>query len=416
MGSDREAKQVAGGTVIHVDLDAFFVSVEQVLNPELRGKPVVVGGRPGGRGVVAAASYEARAFGLHSAMPLKTAYRLCPQAIFIEGSFSRYRDASRNFMAILADFSPFIEPMGLDEAYLDVTGFESIHGSIPNMARAIKTRIKDELELGASVGIAPSKVVAKVASELSKPDGLIEVKKGGEASFLAPLPVAELPGVGKKAERILKGLGINTVGELSEAPLAVLKSHFGASGDVLHRHAKGIDGRKVEPPPAAKSISRETTFKEDSRDRTWLKATLRYLSERVGADLRKSGKRARCITLKLRYADFATITRSHTLEQTADSDRAIFETGVGLLERALIAEKRPVRLIGIGVSNLVESGRQLDMLDSRDQRLEQLNKTVDRIRRRYGFTAIQTGRTLPLKEIFSADEKGYTLNTPGLSR
>ena len=204
-------RSMANRTVMHVDLDAFFVSVEQVFNPELRGKPVVVGGRPGGRGVVAAASYEARAFGLHSGMPLKIASRLCPQAIFIEGSFSKYRDASRRFMAILADFSPFLEPMGLDEAYLDVTGFESIYGSIRQMAVEIKRRVRDELGLCASVGIASSKVVAKVASDLSKPDGLLEVARGQESSFLAPLAVDKLPGVGKQTERVLRGLGIATI-------------------------------------------------------------------------------------------------------------------------------------------------------------------------------------------------------------
>jgi DNA polymerase-4 len=401
---------------MHVDLDAFFVSVEQALNPELRGKPVVVGGRPGGRGVVAAASYEARAFGLHSAMPLKTASRLCPQAIFIEGSFPKYRDASQRFMAILADFSPFLESVGLDEAYLDVTGFESIYGSVRQMAIAIKQRIKDELGLCASVGIASCKVVAKVASELSKPDGLLEVAGGEERSFLAPLPVAKLPGVGKKTERILRDLGINTIGELSAMPLDVLKSHFGASGEVLHRFANGIDDRKVEPPSTARSISRETTFDKDTKDRSLLKATLRYLSERVGADLRRQGKQARCITLKLRYADFATITRSHTLPQTIDSDQTIFDTGAKLLNRELSPEKQPVRLIGVGVSNLIESGRQLDMLDSSTQRLEQLDKAIDRIRSKYGFTAIQTGRTLLLKDLFPETEKGYTLHTPSLSR
>ncbi len=198
--------------IMHIDLDAFFVSVEQTLNPELRGKPVVVGGRPDRRGVVASASYEARAFGLHAGMPLITARRLCPQAIFIEGSFTKYREASQRFMAILADFSPYLEPMGLDEAYLDVTGFESIHGSIRQMAVATKQRIKEELGLSASIGIASSKVVAKIAAELSKPDGLLEVAAGEERSFLAPLPVAKLPGIGKKAERILNGLGINTIG------------------------------------------------------------------------------------------------------------------------------------------------------------------------------------------------------------
>ncbi len=403
-------------TIMHVDLDAFFVSVEQVLNPELQGKPVVVGGRRGGRGVVAAASYEARAFGLHSAMPLKTASRLCPQAIFIEGNFHRYREASKKFMAILADFSPFLEPVGLDEAYLDVTGFESIYSSIHQMAVAIKERIKDELGLCASVGIASCKVVAKVASELSKPDGLLEVARGEERSFLSPLPVARLPGIGKKAEKTLQGLDIATIGKLAVTPLDVLKSHFGASGEVLHRSASGIDDRKVEPPGAAKSISRETTFSKDTRNRSFLKATLRYLGEKVGADLRRQGRQARCVTLKLRYADFTTITRSHTLQQTIDSDETIFHTGARLLDRALSLEKQPVRLIGIGASSLVESGGQLAMLDSEAQRLAQLNKAIDRIRQKYGFTAIQTGRTLLLKDIFPEDEKGYTLHTPSLSK
>ena len=401
---------------MHIDLDAFFVSVEQVLNPELKGKPVVVGGRPDRRGVVASASYEARAFGLHAGMPLSTASRLCPQATFIEGSFSKYRDASQKFMAILADFSPFIEPVGLDEAYLDATGFESIYGSIHQMAVAIKQRIKDELGLCASVGMASCKVVAKVASELSKPDGLLEVAAGEETSFLAPLPVARLPGIGKKTERILRGLGINTIGNLSVTPLNTLKSHFGASGELLYRLANGIDDRKVEPPGAAKSISRETTFGKDTKDRSLLQATLRYLSERVGADLRQRGKQARCITLKLRYADFTSITRSQTLGQTIDTDQIIFDTGGKLLKEALLAEKQPVRLIGIGVSNLAEPGGQLDMLDPSAQRVEQLNRAIDRIRKKYGFSAIQTGRTLRLKDIFPDDKDGYTLQTPSLSR
>ncbi len=416
MGETGKIKHRANTTIMHLDLDAFFVSVEQVLNPELRGKPVVVGGKPGGRGVVAAASYEARAFGLHSAMPLKTASRLCPQAIFIEGSFTKYRDASQKFMAILADFSPFLEPMGLDEAYLDVTGFESIYGSIRQMAIAMKQRVRNELGLCASVGIANCKVVAKVASDLSKPDGLLEVVRREERSFLAPLPIAKLPGVGKKTEQILKGLGINTIGELAITPLSVLKSHFGASGEVLHRSANGIDDRKVELPGAAKSISRETTFAKDTKDHSLLKATLRYLSERVGADLRQRGKQTRCITLKLRYADFTTITRSHTLPQTTDSDQVVFNTGVKLLSRAVSLEKQPVRLIGIGVSNLMESSRQVAMLDSSAQRQEQLNKAIDRIRHKYGFTAIQTGQTLPLKDLFPETDKGYTLHTPSLSR
>ncbi|MDP6501345.1 MAG: DNA polymerase IV [Dehalococcoidales bacterium] len=407
---------MADTSIIHIDLDAFFVSVEQVFNPELKGKPVVVGGKPGGRGVVAAASYEARAFGLHSAMPLKTASRLCPHAIFIEGSFPRYREASKKFMAILADFTPFLEPGGLDEAYLDVTGFESLHDSIHRMAVSIRQRIQDELGLCASVGIASGKIIAKVASELSKPDGLIEVARGEEQAFLAPLGVGKLPGVGKKAERTLELLGIDTIGKLSVTPVAILKRHLGVSGEGLHRSANGIDDRKVETSGAAKSISRETTFGKDTRNRVYLKATLRYLGERVGADLRRQGKQARSINLKLRYADFTTLTRSHTPPQATDGDLMIFQTGLKLLDKALAAEKQPVRLIGIGVSNLVEAGGQLAMLDSSAQRQVQLHKTIDRIRQKYGFTSIQTGQTLLLKDLYSEKNKDYNLHTPSLSR
>ncbi len=403
-------------TIMHIDLDAFFVAVEQAEKPKLKGKPVVVGGRPDRRGVVASASYEARSFGIHAGMPLATAYRLCPQAIFIEGGFPKYRDASQKFMAILADFTPFLEPIGIDEAYLDVTGFESIYGSIHQMALAIKQRIKEELGICASAGAASCKVVAKIASDLSKPDGLLEIANRDERSFLAPLPIAKLPGIGKKAERILRSLGINTIGKLSATPLSTLKSHFGTSGELLRSYASGIDDRKVELPGAAKSISRETTFGKDTRDRSLVKATLCYLGERVGSNLRQQGKQARCVTLKLRYADFTTITRSQTLTQASDTDRTISDIGLKLLSKALAQEKQPIRLIGIGVSNLTEPARQLDMLDSSAQRLEKLNKTIDRIRKKYGFTAIQTGRTLLLKDIFPETERGYTLHTPSLSR
>ena len=401
--------------IMHIDLDAFFVSVEQVESPELKGKPVVVGGRPDRRGVVAAASYEARVFGLHAGMPLAPAYRLCPQATFIEGSFPKYRRASQKFMAILADFSPYLEPVGLDEAYLDATGFESIYGSIRKMAVNIKQRIEDDLGLHASVGIASGKVVAKVASELSKPDGLLEVAPENECSFLAPLPVARLPGIGRISERILNSLGIHTIGQIATLPSDTLKHHFGTIGELMHRHANGIDDRPVEPPSAAKSISRETTFGTDTKDLSLLKSTLSYLSERVASQLRQRGKQARCITLKLRYADFTTITRNHTLTQATDIDQTIYKTGFQLLKWALSQQKQPIRLIGIGVSNLV-SGKQLDMLDASTQRLEQLDRAIDRIRKKYGFTAIQTGRTLPLKDIFPPEDGGCTLHTPSLSR
>ena len=385
--------------IMHIDLDAFFVSVEQVLAPELKGKPVVVGGRPDRRGVVSAASYEARTFGLHSGMPLITASRLCPQAIFIEGNFTRYREASKKFMAILADFTPCLEPAGLDEAYLDVSGFESIHGSIAEMAESIRKRVRDELDLCASVGIAGCKIVAKVASDAAKPDGVLEVLPGGEKDFLAPLPIADLPGIGKKSQAALKSMSILTIGQLAALPSDTLKSRFGVGGLVMHKHANGIDGSRVEAPGEARSISRETTFGTDTRDVKFLEATLQYLGEKVGGSLRRHGKRARCVSLKLRYEDFTTVTRQQTVSTATDSDRTIFDTGVQLLRKELAAGRQPVRLIGIGVSGLVD-GQQLNMLDKSQARQEKLNRAVDGIRLKYGFQAIKTGRTLPLKDMF----------------
>jgi DNA polymerase-4 len=402
--------------IFHIDLDAFFVSVEQVFNPALRGKPVVVGGDPNGRGVVACASYEARAYGLKSGMPLARAHRLCPHAIFLGGSFHRYSDASERFMAILSEFTPDIEPLGLEEAYLDLSGFESLYGPVRETALRIKQRIKSELGITASVGIASSKVVAKVASGLSKPDGLIEVAPGQERLFLAPLPIAKLPGVGAKGETVLKRMGIKTIGELSRLPLSFMKQTFGVWGEVLHRYANGMDNSKVEAalgPP--KSISRSTTFARDTLDRGFLKAMLHYLSERVGAELRAQGKQSMCITLKLRYTDFETITRSHTLKQAADTDWTIFGVGCMLLDKALEHRAVLVRLIGIGVSNLVE-GRQLNMFDPWAELLEQLNQAIDNIRDKYGFTAIESGCTLPLKEVFPTEDGRYLLKTPSLSR
>ena len=386
--------------ILHIDLDAFFVSVEQVLAPELRGKPVIVGGRPERRGVVASASYEARAYGVRAAMPLAQAYRLCPQSIFLQGDFRKYRDFSTRFMDILADFSPSFEPGGLDEAYLDVTGCE-IFGSPLQIARKIKERVKKELGLIASVGIASCKVVAKVASDLGKPDGLMEVPRGEEKNFLATLPVVRLPGVGSKTEQTLVAMGIKTIGQLADLPLELLKSRFGVMGSMLHEHANGIDDSKVELYGETKSISRETTLEHDTLDSRIIEGILRRLSEHVGAELRDEGKRARSIVLKLRYADFETITRRFTPKESVVSDEVIFAEAVRLLNQALSKKRRPVRLIGVGVSNFVGEARQLSMFDATSRRLELLDKAIDRIRRKYGFAAIQTGRTIALKDIFS---------------
>ena len=401
--------------ILHIDLDAFFVSVEQALNPELKGKPVIVGGQPDRRGVVASASYEARAFGIRSAMPLAKAYRLCPQAIFLQGNFYRYQEASDKFMAILSDFSPYLEPGGLDEAYLDITGCD-IYGSPRHIALTIKERIKKELDLIASIGIASCKVVAKIASDLSKPDGLLEVPAGQEKKFLAPLPTSKLPGIGPKTEQSLKSSGITTIGQLATLPPQAARQLLGASGMVLYRHANGIDNRKVEQRGEVKSISRETTFAQDTLDRRILHAILRYLCERVGAELRQQNKQAKSVSLKLRYADFDTINRSHSSREAIDSDDIIFATAAQLMDKALAGKQKLVRLLGVEVASLVSDARQLSLFDQKTQRQERLDKAIDRIRNKYGFSSIQTGRTFALKDLFESDSKGYSLHTPSLSR
>ena len=402
--------------ILHVDLDAFFVSVEQRERPELKGKPVVVGGCPGSRGVVASASYEARRYGLKAGMSLARAYHLCPQAIFLPGSFHRYQEASEQFLAILADFTPDIEPAGIDEAYLDISGFEPLYGPVSVTARRIKERIREELGLPASTGIAGSKVTAKVASDLAKPDGLLEVAPSADPSFLAPLSLDRLPGVGPKTEALLRSIGVSTIGQLAELPPSRVRHLLGASGELLQRWAMGIDDRKVDPPTAAKSISRETTFAEDTREKFLLKATLRFLTERVGAELRRQRRCARCVTLKLRYSDFQTVTRRRSLAAPSNLDQRLFTNGLELLEKALSQRQWSVRLIGIGVSNLIQADGQPDMFESSIRQLGLLNSCIDRLRQKYGFTVLQSGLTFRLREVMAIENGDYILKTSALSR
>jgi len=377
--------------IFHIDLDAFFVSVEQVLNPELKGKPVIVGGDPERRGVVASASYEARPFGIHAGMPSSKARRLCPQAIFIRSHFSLYKDASAKFMRILGDFSPHIEPLGFEEAYLDVTGCEEPYGSPQKLALAIKNRINKELNITASVGIATCKVVAKIASALCKPDGLLEIAPGDEQAFLNPLPIAKLPGVGKKTEQALKDMGITTIGELASLPLDTVKRQFGATGAMIHSYARGVDDREVEAPGEAKSISQQLTFARDTLDRNFLEANLHNLCQEVCQELRSQNKRAKCVAIRLRYADFKTITRQVILREASNVTQVIFATAQQLLTKALAQQEKPIRLIGIRISSLVGEGKQLPMFDSGMEKPEHLDKAIDKIRRKYGSTAIKTG-------------------------
>lgn len=389
--------------IFHVDLDAFFVAVERTRDPSLIGRPVIVGGSVGSRGVVSSASYEARAFGVHSAMPIATARRLCPQAAYIPASHGIYGAVSKRFMAILRDHSPLVQPVSVDEAYVDMSGTERLFGPPVEAARSMRARIADELSLTASIGVAASRLVAKVASEECKPDGLLVVRPEESAAFLAPMPIRKLPGIGPKAEEVLAHLGIRTLGELASHPLGPLKRTFGqATSESLHRRAAGIDDSEVVSQSEAKSISAETTFGEDTEDRDYLNSRLLELAEKVGQRLRKSGRHAHTVTLKLRYYDFETITRQATLVQAGDGDEAIYRAAKELLAKAMRARRARVRLIGVGVGNLVGPTGQLSMLDDRVADDSHLSGAVDSIRARFGQDAIQRGGRAP-----AGGEGGY---------
>ena len=379
--------------ILHIDLDAFFVAVEQARLPELRGKAVIVGGDPGGRGVVATASYEARVFGVYSGQPLSTARKLAPHAVFLRGDFQEYGRVSKAFHAILADYTPLRESGGLDEAYLDVTGCEGISGSPRDAAESIRARVRAELALPVSVGIASSKTVAKVASDKAKPDGVCEVPLGNEAAFLAPLPLRDLPFLGASTEKRLNQLGITTVGQLADLSEGALEALFGQHLRQLAGRCRGIDPAPVAGREPQRSISREGTFAADVADPAHLRAVLRGFSESVGSQLRSQARRARTNSLKLRYDDFTTVSRSLTLKRPTNSNEAIFEAGNRLLEALRQRESRPVRLIGVGASNLVSAEVQLALEPSPDERFESLSAAFDRVRGKYGNRSLQTGRT-----------------------
>ena len=341
--------------------------------------------------MVSSASYEARAFGVYASMPLSKAHQLCPQAIFIKGNLKLYQEVSHKFMNILSDFSPCIEPVGIDEAFLDVSGYEQPFGSYNLMAMAIKERVCKELALVASIGIAECKVVAKIASALCKPDGLLEIAAGEERRFLAPFPVVKLPGVGKKTEQVLKNLNVSTIGELASAQPDVIRKYLGSPGLLLYSYANGVDDRKVEAPGESVSISKECTFPRDTRERHFLDVSLRRLCDKVSTELRFQNRRAKCITLKVRYADFETISRQVTSKEGSNISRVIYTIAGKLLDKVLLEKRKPIRLLGIKASGLLDGDQQYCMLDSVGQRWESLDKAIDKIRIRYGNTSIRNG-------------------------
>jgi len=376
--------------ILHVDMDAFFVSVEEVLDPSLKGKPVVVGGNPDGRGVVAAASYAVRRYGVHSAMPIVRAKRLCPHAIFLRGSHRHYSEFSTRVFEILRRYSPLVEPMSLDEAFVDLTGDERLHGPVLKSAGKIRNNILEELRLNASIGIASNKLLAKIASAYCKPNGMLWIAPGMEQRFLAPLPIQRIPGIGPKGGNELRRMGIKSVGDLARLPLELLEEAYGKWGVSLYRKSRGISESPVigeaEDP---RSISRETTLETDSADPLFLESTLSYLIEKATGQLREKKLFARTVTLKLRYSDFKTVTRSKTLEIPTAEDHTLFSISRRLF-RKLFTRRVRVRLVGIALTSLTATPyRQEDLFDVKGRQCwDGLYQGIDHIRHKYGFRSI----------------------------
>lgn len=376
--------------ILHVDMDAFYASVEERDRPELVGQPVIVGGTPAGRGVVAAANYVVRKYGVHSAMPTATALRLCPQAIVLPPRMDYYADVSRQIRDIFDRYTPLVEPLSLDEAFLDVTGSAGLFGPAPAIGRRIKQDIRQELRLVASVGVAPNKFLAKIASDLNKPDGFLVVEPGRIQEFLDPLPVGRLWGVGRVAGGLLDRLGIRTISQLRSQPVELLRQHFGKSGDQLWELAHGVDDRPVVPDREAKSISHETTFATDVDDMEVLRAWLLELTEQVGRRLRRHQLRGRTVQLKVRFADFSTITRSHTLPEATNVTVELWRAADDLLTQRLPQRRLSVRLLGMGVAGLDSSGQQQRSLfdEPGHQKQVQLDAVADQIRAQYGAAGL----------------------------
>ena len=401
--------------IIHVDVDAFFASVEQVIRPELRGRPVIVGGVPEIRGCVCSASYEARAHGIKIGMPLRQAQKLCPEAVFFPGCYAHYERFSRHVYELLATFTPVVEVASIDDIYLDMTGSERLHGEIEHTAVTIQDAIKQELGLSVSMGIASSKVVARIASGLNKPKGLVVVPHGQEESFLAPLPLSVLPGIGRPTERRLHELGIRTIGELAHLSEELLVRSFGVVGGMLHNRAQGIDEREMSVDRTSKSVSRETTFEQDTIDQAFIQSVLKYLCERIGMTLRCLGRQCRTIRIKIFFGDFKRAVKSRTLPTPTDDNVTLFQEAVNLFTQTY-TRKVALRLIGIAVSGLMRTSRQRDLLDLNADRRNYLNIGIDQIRSKYGFNAVDYGDTMRLRAFYSEDEEGLRLKTPSLSR
>lgn len=384
--------RVAQRTIAHLDFDAFFAAVEEKRDPSLRGKPVIIGS--GERGVVSTANYVARQYGVHSAMPLRTAKRLCPQGVYISGHYQLYHDHSCRLMRILSEYSPLVEQVSLDEAYIDLSGTERLFGPPVQTARLIQQRVADELDLSISVGVATNKLVAKVASDCHKPAGFTVVPPGKEAEFLAPLPVERLPGVGPVLLKQLRDRGVSTIGDLARVPAHLLRLSFGKWGEALAHRARGEDLCRVLPSEEVKSVSREHTFAEDTSDVGLVESTLVSLTEDVCRRLRNKRLEARTVMVKIRYSDFVTHTCSCTLQRPLDVDEVFFREVLALFRQGRRRRYR-LRLVGVELSNLTPRAWQDDLFDQDLPLLRELDLKLDTIRQKYGKEAVRRGAAFP---------------------
>ncbi len=395
---DGTARTIRGRSmmILRADMDAFYASVEERDRPELVGKPVIVGGSPEKRGVVSTANYVARKYGIHSAMPAVIAHRLCPQGVFLPPRIDYYAEVSGQIREIFERFTPLVEPLSLDEAFLDVTGSEHLFGSAIEIGRQIKQAIRQELRLVVSVGIAPNKFLAKIASDLKKPDALVVVEPDKIQEFLDPLPVERLWGVGRQSSKVFQQLGIHTIGQLRPWPLDVLQNRFGNNGEYLWNLAHGIDDRPVVPEREAKSISHETTFEHDISDMEVLRSWLLELTEQVGSRLRRHGLRGRTVQLKVRFADFSLITRSLTFPEPTNITQELWQAADEMLCQRLPAAHSPVRLVGIGVSGLDDTGLIQNLLFDQEERQKHslLDAVADQVKERFGTEALRRGSSL----------------------
>lgn len=382
---------MASRIIIHVDMDAFYAAVEQRDRPELRGRPVIVGGTPQGRGVVSTASYEARKLGIHSAMPAAQAVRLCSHGVFLPVDMRKYRQVSAEVMAILAQHADLMEQISIDEGFLDVTSHARDFAAAERIAKRIKRAIRGELKLTASVGVGPNKFLAKLGSDLRKPDGLVVVRPHEAEQFLAPLPVGKLWGVGPKTEKRLQERGLRTMGDVARAPTEQLRALLGAWGDVVHELSRGIDDRPVEPVREAKSASAEETFPRDLGHVKDMRKALADLSREVASRLQAEEVRARTVAIKVRFGDFRTITRQTTLTEATDQAAALRQTAYQLLD-GVDRGGEGIRLLGVRGSGLEHAAGQLSLFDERAQRRGQLEKTLSYIRRRFGPEAVRWAR------------------------